>query len=363
MTELMKFNQKTQTKCHTCHKLYKNCTCFFDLIENIPEFINERSNAIYKSRKNDIDEINKTIRLILFILLSIPMTYTPRCGYSIEEFPNAPHSGHDTSRVIGSLLINEINELVVNLSCGSNRSALRTSRSMFEWIIRIVAAISNRQIFSDLDSDKNVPVCYDGLTKTMNFNKNIRRSTKIDKSKKQTYKEIQKEIKKINESNPKEISWLAFRYNATIPNGLGKIPEKLNAQILSNIEIINITALKYIKGSEAIYEIYGLLSNYVHNDVEKIDEIPQDGATSFLNLGEFDDVYSILIPAIDIILYHYLILLDMDIYSEKLMKTKYRKKIKEVFLKLKFPKELFHNCFKLLESNMWDDPNKEFINH
>ena len=359
----MKFNQKTQTKCHKCHKLYENCICDFDLIEDISEFVRKRSNAIYKSRRNDIDEINKTIRLILFILLSIPMSYTPRCGYSIEEFPDAPHSWHDTSRIIGSLLINEINELIVNLSCGSNRSALRTARSMFEWIIRIVAAISNRQIFSDLDSDKNVPVCYYGLSKVMTLNEDIKRSTKINKSKKQAYKEIQKEFKKINESNPKEISWYAFKYNATIPNGLGKIPEKLNVQILSNVEIMNIPALEYTKGSEAIYEIYRLLSNYVHNDVGKINEIQQDGATSFLNLDEFDDIYSILIPTIDIILYHYLILLDMDVYFEKPIKIKYRKKIKKEFLKLKFSKKLFHNCFELLESNMWDDPNKEFINH
>ena len=349
-------------KCSRCDKLYEYCICDYDVIGDIPEFIKTRSMAIYKLRKKYIDEINKSLKLIRFTSFHIPMAYTPRCGHSIEEFPNCPHSGHDTSRVIGSLLISEINELIVNLSCGSNRSALRTTRSMMEWVIRVVAAISNRQIFSGLNSDKNMSLCYERLTEVITFHEEQKFMMMGDKEKRKSFEKDKNKLKELNESKVK-IPWYAFKYNANIPDGLGGIPEKLNDQILSNIKIVHNKTKESEIGSSAIRLLYHLLSEYVHNSVDAINEIPQDGSTSFLNIDEFDNVYSILIPTIDIIFYHYFILVDMDVYYEKTARIEYRKKIKEMFLKSKFSKKSFHSCFKLLGSDIWNDPNKEFINH
>ena len=361
-------------KCSRCDKLYEYCICDYDIIEDIPEFIKTRSIAIYKLNKKYIDEINKSLKLIKFSLLQIPLSYTSRCKHDIERFPYS-HPSHDTSRVISSLLINEINELIVNLSCGSNRSALRTTRSMMEWVIRVVAAISNRQIFSGLSSDKNMPLCYEGLKEVITFHEvqkfmmrdmkeggsfeKIKNIMMGDKEKRVSFRKTKNIMKRHKMTYP----WIAFKYNANIPNGLGSMPEKLNEQILFNIKIVHNKTKETEIGSSAIRLLYNLLSEYVHNSVDTIDEISQDGSTSFLNIDEFDRVYSILIPTIDVILYHYFILVDMDVYYEKTARIEYRKKIKEVFLKTKFSRESFHSCYKLFDSDVWNDPNKEFINH
>ena len=349
--------------CFSCHGLYEYCKCDYDIIGDIPKFIKTRSMAIYKSRKKYIDEINESLKLIMSTSLQIPLLYTPRCGHDVEEFPDWPHSGHDTSRVVGSLLIKEINELIVNLSCGSNRSALRTTRSMMEWTIRVVAAISNRQIFSGLNSDKNMPMCYEGLAEVITFNESTKFMMIDDEKKRKSFKKIKKEIKKGINKSKMNLPWHAFKFNAKIPDGLGSIPEKLNEQILSNIKIVENATEKSDIGSSAIYLLYHLLSKYVHNSVDTIDEIPQDGSTPFLNFDEFDEIYLILIHTMDIICYHYFILVDMDVHYEKTARIEYRKEIKEIFLKSKVSKESFHSCVKLLSSDIWNDPDKEFINH
>ena len=354
----MKFNiVDNNKKCSRCGKLYEYCICDYDIIEDIPEFIKTRSMAIYKSHRKYIDEINKSLKLIKFSSLQIPLPYTSRCKHDIERFPYS-HPSHDTSRVISSLLINEINELIVNLSCGSNRSALRATRSMMEWIIRVVAAISNRQIFSGLNSDKNMPLCYEGLKEVITFHE-IQKFMMRDMKERGSYKKTKNMMKRHRMTYP----WFAFKYNADIPNGLGSIPEKLNEQILSNIKIVHNKTKESKIGSSAIRLLYNLLSEYVHNSVDTIDEIPQNESTFFLNIDEFDRVYSILIPTIDIIFYHYFILVDMDVYYKKTARIEYRKKIKGMFLKSKFSKESFHSCYKLFDSDIWNDPNKEFINH
>ena len=152
-------------KCNQCGHSFEKCVCSFDFIFNLPEFIAARAQAIHKRRENQIYVINRVVLLLNHIIDNLPCVYITRSGCEVEEHTLYAHSKHDTSRIIGDLLVTEFNEMLVNLSSGSYDSALRTTRSMIEWLVKAVASVSDRSILCKTlkEQNRNRAVCFEGL--------------------------------------------------------------------------------------------------------------------------------------------------------------------------------------------------------
>ena len=347
-------------KCEQCDNVFENCTCDFDFIVNLPEFIAKRAQAIHKRRENQIYVIKRITLLLNYVIENLPMAYTTRSGCKVEERILQAHSKHDTSRIIGTLLITEFNELLVNLSSGSHDSALRTMRSMIEWLTKAVAAVSNRSILCKIskDQNRNRAICFEGLRELIIVNK-------LQKSHSKEKKQISKSLKKFIQATPEltdSMRYRLFRADAKIPDGIGSIPKELNDKIMTNFKIQNPATKEIKNGSEALYSIYEILSQSVHYDLAKIEEIHYGGAVDFIDLEQFDKTYSIVIAAADAILYLYFILIDIDIlHFDKETRKEGREFLKQTFYNSKFGKQTFYACDRLLKSQQWNDHNTEFV--
>ena len=346
-------------KCDQCGNVFENCVCDFDFIVNLPEFITKRAQAIHKHRKNQIYVIKRIVLLLNFIIENLPMVYTTRSGCKVEEHPLQAHSKHDASRIIGALLVTEFNELLVNLSSCSHDSALRTMRSMVEWLTKAVASVSDRSILCKTlkDQNRNRAICFEGL-------KELIISSKLQKQYKEKI-QISEMLRKFIQTTPEltnSIRYSLFRADPNIPNGIGSIPKKLNDKIISNFEIQNPVTKEIENSSKALYSIYEILSQSVHYDLERLEEIHYGGTVDFVDLEQFDKTYSIVVTAADTILYLYFILIDIDVmHSDKEMRRKGRKFLKQTFYDSKFGKQTFYACTQLLKSQQWNDHNTEFV--
>jgi len=341
-------------KCDECGNSFGYCTCRFDFISNLPEFIAKRTKAIHKHRTNQIFVIKRVVLLLNHVMENLPMCYRTRSGCLVEEHPMQAHSEHDTSRIIAVLLITEFNELLVTLSSGSYSSALRTIRSMIEWLIRSIAAVSDRSIFckSLQDQNRNRAVCFEGL-------KELLISNHLKKSSQKRFRRSTQNLE-----FPASDNWLRYYYflrDSRVPNGVNEIPKKLNGRITANFELRNPKTQQIENGSEALYSIYHTLSQSIHDDLETFGKMQYGGATDFLDLEQFDKTYSVIVTGIDAVLYLYFILIDIDVHhSSKEDRKEGRAFLRQKFYESKFGKSTFHACTRLLTSRRWNDCNAEF---
>ena len=257
-------------KCAECGRAYKNCTCRFDTIVDVPEFLRRRTEAIGENRESEIRIIQKTTFLLNQIRHNLPLQYVTRGGCRVKH-PKKSYSEHDTARIMGVLLITEFNEMLVNLYSGAHNSARRNVRSPLEWMVRVIAAVSDRQIFTKEQQHANTALCFRGLRETIGWEDLRRRKIRNKK-----YIEALK-------VPPGSDLGQATRFrsllaSAKIPNGIGNIPEKLNDNIMSNLQLCYNT--QKITGSQRLRAIYESLSQSVHNTINRLDDMPHDGMTA-----------------------------------------------------------------------------------
>ena len=144
---------------------------------------------------------------------------------------------------------------------------------------------------------------------------------------------------------------------ANIPDGLGSIPDKLNRKIMSNFLP---PSVQKTDTSSWPRDIYGELSQSVHNSIGKIDDMPYGGATHFFDPKAFDKSYAMIHAAMDIILCLYFILIDIDVfYSDADDRKRYRKYVEKAFAGT-FGQHKFDSCRTLFNSKVWKDPLLEF---
>lgn len=343
--------------CEECEEFVENCVCSFDFIFDIPKFIKRRSLAIHKKRENEIFSIKRIIILLNHVFEQLPQVYVTRSGCEVEEFPMQLHSEHDSARNIGALMITEYNELLVNLCIGSYNSAVRNIRSLIEWLVRTVAAVSDRSILTKpKNKNKNKAVCFAGLKKMM---LSSRSKERMDK---QYRKKLRNELKNYSlepQTNQNILSIL----NSEIKPGVGSIPSQLNEIIKKNLIINDPLEDKSVRDSEVIYLIYDILSQYIHNSIDRFYDLEPGGATKFFDSEQFDIVYSIIMTASDIVLYFYFILLDIDVFhSNQEWKQSWRYEIKKIFTDTKMDQKYFSSTKSLLHSTEWNKkPPIEFV--
>ena len=337
-------------KCEECGRAYKNCICRFDTIVDVPEFLRRRVEAIDESRKSKIKIIQKTTFLFNHIMHNLPLQYMTRSWCKVEHSMK-DYSEHDTARIMGVLLITEFNEILVNLYSGAHNSARRNVRSPLEWMVRVLAAVSDRQIFTKNPQDANKALCFQGLRETIGWEDLRRRKIRN--------KKYIERLKVPPDTDPeKAISFRSFLASANIPNGIKGIPERLNSDIMSNLQLCFNT--QKITGSQRLYTIYENLSQSIHNTINKLDDVPHDGLTAFFDPESFDESYSLIHGATDVILCFYFILIDIDVYHDAVKDRKmYRKYVEELFAEF-FNEREFFVCRTLFDSKVWNDPSLEF---
>ena len=306
--------------------------------------------AVVKHHKSQVIIVQKTVRLINYIIDDLPLCYRTRSGCVVKEHMLEEHSQRDTSRIMGVLLVTEFNELVVNLCSGSHRSALRTVRSLLEWLVKAVAAVSDRRIFTKKSKDANKAVCFQGLSLAIRW-EHARK--KLTKEEKRQYRELIRTPQVTKYENVH--CFVDFLSSATIPNGLGTIPKKLNYKIMSNIKQQNLTQ----EGPSLLYFIYDQLSKTTHNNLPKLDDIPYGGMTDFHDPEYFNESYSVIYNAMDIILCFYYVLVDIDVFHRSEDRKLYREHVKKEFNDI-FAAGEFGICRTLFGSQIWNDPSLEF---
>lgn len=305
-------------------------------------------------REKNFVNIKKIIVMINYIFDNLPRLYYTRAGCEIEEFDTEYHSDHDAVRNIGALIISKYNELMIDLSVGSYNSAVGCTRSIFEWLLRTIAVVSDRSILTTLPSDKNKPTCFAGLMKMIQYGRWKKIMTEDDKKRIQDFL---KHTSKTKISNP-EVNEFTDLYIGTvrsrIPHGIGEIPNKLNDLILKNIVIQNPFRKELLHGKEALYVYYDIVSEHIHKDIENLYTEP-GGRTIFIDLKEFDDAYSQIILMSDLILYFYLILIDLDVFhSNRDENIRWRKKAKKILKSFRLSSKQFASTNSLLVSPEWN---------
>ena len=338
-------------KCQECERPTEDCVCSFDFIPDIPRFIQDRVSTVTKHHKNQVVTVRRTVRLINLIIDALPLCYATRSGCEVEEYPMQEHSEHDTARIMGALLVAELNELVVNLCSGSHNSALRTVRSLLEWLVKAAAAVSDLQIFVNRPEYANKAVCLRGLLLAARWYK-ARRKYKEPKQ-----RELLKMSQNISSAYLTRVA--DFLIRAKIPDGVGKIPNSLNDKIMSNMKEQDPKTWKITEGSALLYTIYDQLSQSVHNEPFKLDDIPYGGLTEFHDQQRFDESYRVLYRAVDVILYLYLVLVDIDVFHGSDNKKRYRDYAQKTFAEI-FVNGEFDICRTLFNSKTWNDPSLEF---
>ena len=315
---------------------------------NVPEFLRRRTEAIDEKHKSQIEIIQGTMLLVNNIIHGLPSVYTNRKGCNVNNAMGIL-SGHDAARSMGMLLITEFSEILVNLYSGAHNSARRNVRSPLEWMIRVLAAVSDRRIFTKELQDANRAVCFEELREAIKWG-GLRRRKIINKKYIEGWEVLP------GDDPEKAILFRNLLANASIPDGIKGIPEKLNDKIMSNLRIRGATL--EMEGAERLYVIYGELSQSVHNAINKLDRMHHDGLTPFFDPESFDESYFLIHAATDIILCFYFILLDIDVFHA-LNRQLYRKSIKNLFAEI-FDEREFSVCRTLFDGEVWNDPLLEF---
>ena len=329
----------------------EDCVCSFDFIVDIPRFIQYRVDAVVKHHKSQICTVQKTVILVNQIMENLPACYTTRSGCEVEDHPLQEHSDHDASRLMGVLLVTELNEIVVNLCSGAHRSAVRTMRSLLEWMLRTVAAVSDRRIFTENSRDANRAVCFEGLRIAIQYGEARGKMNKEERR-------LDAELLKTARRDDKAAHFLDFVTSARISDGVGTIPKRLNDKIMYSINQ-NHKTQGNMEGTNPLYCIYNQLSQHVHNTISKLDDMQYGGLTEFHDSEYFNESCLMICRAVDVVLYLYFILLDIDIFHQLDDKRRYREYAKKKFCENFAERELII-CRTLFESKVWDDPVMEF---
>lgn len=360
--------RKNKERCGNCRRLIENCQCSYDFLDNIPIFIRRRAVVHYNKKANELYRITRITLLVNWILENvIPMFYITRSGCDVEEFPMQEHDEHDSARYIGALLIAEYNELIVNMYAGSYNSAIRCTRSVFEWLIKCVAAVSDASIISGVKSDRNKAYCFEGLNKAIDISKNKERFSRADK---QEYKKDMKMMQDIIENKLKDFPRTKLRLqrmaSTRVRDGIGDIPRQLNEMITQNISVKVEDGSTLCSGAIALYEVYDRLSQNVHMSQEELFGLRPGGISRFFDEEGFDETYETIMLASDVILYLLIILIDLDVfYWDKSSKVEWRKEMKKLFEQsYLYDGSHFSITKYLLDGKIWrSNPPLEFVIH
>lgn len=340
-------------RCGQCRRLIENCVCRYDFLDNIPIFVRRRSIAHYKKKSDELYRITRMILMVNWLLENLPQVYLTRSGCEVEEHPMQAHSDHDGVRNIGALIISEYNELLVSLYTGSYNSAIRCTRAILEWLVKYIAAVSDANIISRLESDKNKAFCFEGLNRAIDISKikeNLQRSGSDEYRQKMKF--LKAKIKSVYGGNTS--LFLQRLPTIKVPDGVGNIPARLPDSITSHLAIVN--AGKKYQGKAVLYEIYNILSTNIHMGQNELFSLQPGGTAHFFDQDRFQETYNTIMQASDTILYLFILLIDIDVFTwYEESRINWRRFMKGTFEASKIiTEEYFQSTKALLNSDTWN---------
>jgi hypothetical protein len=329
----------------------------YDIITDFPTFIKLRSKRIHDTYADEVFIIKRAILVVNYIMDNlIPNLYFTRSECEVAEYHMTPHSVHDSARNLCSLFVYDYNQILISLCTGCYDSAIICSRSIFEWSIRTISAVSDLSILTNKESDKHKAVCFEVLLKLMDVSNHNKKLSRNDK------KTINHELKSLKEKEDAEFfNFIDTLVKIKLSFGLGDLPKKLSSSILKYFKIE--THNKKINGAKALYYVYEILSKYTHKDVSQIIKSHPEGLTEFFNRKEFEEIYNIIILILDIQLCLLLLVIDIDVYSSnKKARKKWRSEVKKIFEDANlWSKSTFKCTMHLINSQVWNSKDVEKI--
>jgi len=317
----------------------------FDVISNLHDFISMRSDTIIKKEYKKIRSL-QTINLLIkcYYEDEIPNVYFSRSGCEIENFPDfqEEYSKHDSVRLLGSLITHNFNEAIVSLCLGNYFSTIVFLRSIFEWEIKTLAIITDLSLLTGKKEHKNKISCFDGLRSLEKSyqatrSKELRNKIKLEKNK----------IKVDERFSEEDKSFLLLLLSER--KSFSHIIRNLNTDLLKYIDIG-----KYTRYNEFLLCLYSELSEYTHISIDELDKISIGGARYFYNKQEFNYFFSKVSIILDIILYLYLVIFDLEVHnSTDEYRFERRKKLKWIFDKTANEITFLKSTKKLLNSKKW----------
>ena len=137
----------------------------FDLLGDLHTFVKERSSLICKNQSKRLCRLEMAHLFIKsYYEFFLPNVYVTRSGCEIEHIEMCSYSDHDSARIIGSLITHHFNEAIVSLSVGNYYSALICLRSVIEWDLSLLAAITDVSLLTGDKAHQKKIMCIAGLT-------------------------------------------------------------------------------------------------------------------------------------------------------------------------------------------------------
>lgn len=331
--------------CEKCKEDIDDCICYYNAILDIPGFVKRRNTQIFKEKRCKLTELLQISHFFVMELEHMPNVYHTRSGHEVEDVGYGGYSDHDAARFLGTLIVSEYNEIIVNLSIGSYVSAIRGTRNLFEWLVRTLACISDAYIITKRLEDKNRPSCFHVISEAFSITQD-KISMGSDKRKK--FEQEIREKRKKGEIDEK----VEAIYLSNIGAGATKFIESFNENILKYIKLYGVE--KKVAKKQILRTIYQELSEYVHTSTSRLMKIEQNEGKAFFDQCEFDEAYNAIMITTDLICYFYFILLDIDVFHTiDNWKVQWRNGIMERFNALLLPRDKFQSTKTLLNSKVW----------
>lgn len=316
--------------------------------------INKISSHIYTKKKKEFEILIVCKTLLSTLYGSLPNVYTTKDGHEIEDVGFSNPSKHDASRHILSLVIGEYHELFNNLMIGSFNSAVRSIKEAYEWVIRIVCALTDLSVITSKKSDLYTPGCFFAF---MEIYKHSQMRDNVSKFESQSFLKIIDQEKQIGSIDEHDELLLKTELDLNVRNFINKF----NSLIYENIELNKIETKETITGKNALLYLISKLENYPYNNPEKILKKHHDMPSDF-DEDAFDNAFSLIIVTTDVILSLMLIMMDFDVFhGNKEWKKRRREEIQKLFIH-KIDLNQFPSINALFKGETWNSvPPKDFV--
>jgi len=309
--------------------------------------IQKTSKQIYEKKKNEFEILRLCYTTFTYLTdRKIPTLYSTRDGHEIENVPGANLSSYDASRHVLSWAIQEFSELYYNLLTGTFHSAVRSSRVLYRWIIRIVSALTDLSIITGKKEDRYTPGCFFAfieIYKNSLMRKNI---TKFESKSFLKQIDLDKKTGRIDVHDE-------MLLKTDIDFDIDFFINQFNSLIYESIELKKPETDEILTGKTALKFLNSLLDDYPYNDLNYFEKNQSEDYHQQLE-KDFDKSFSIIIIVLDIIITLILILIDFDVYhGNKEWRLEWRNDIKKI-TDLGFNAEQFRSLNALFNSRIWN---------
>jgi len=315
----------------------------------------KQANSIYTQNQEEFEVLVQCNTLFNYFLDALPLVFTTRDGHEVSSGEVPMPSEFDAAKNILLLLINEFHEIFYGLMIGSNNSAVRSSKILLDWIIRIICALTDLSIITGKKSDRLTPGCFFAFMEI--YKNSVIRNN-------QTKFEIKSALKFINQlktegkiDEHEEIT-LKTEINFDVQNYINQF----NSLIYENIELKKIETNETVTGKQALSYLHSILQDYPARVPQIIENRFLGRKVPHSNEEETQRAFSLIFCVLDVILTLIIILIDFDVYhGDDKWKMDWREKTQKM-VEHKINTNLFSSVGSMFKSHTWNsDPPKDFV--